>query len=232
MTRLLSTYWQDFVHLLFPELCEGCKASLVAGEKLICIQCETSIAYTNYHSWTENATSQRIAGRFPFKYASSLAYFTEDGLIQHFVHLLKYKNKTDIGVLLGRMMGQAIRSSDWQVDAVIPVPLHPKREAKRGYNQSYFLALGVAEILKVPLLNQSLKRVKNTSTQTEKNRIERMENVKDAFVFSPLKEQNIKHLLLVDDVLTTGATIEACALAILQQKQMELSIMSVAIASN
>lgn len=232
MEHWLSTYWKDFVHLLFPELCEGCRAALVAGEKLICLQCESSIAYTNYHSWTDNATTQRIAGRFPFRHASSLAYFTEDGLIQHFIHLLKYKNKTDIGYLLGKMMGQAIQATAWPIEAVIPVPLHPKKEAKRGYNQSYFLAAGVAEILKIPILNNSLKRVKNTSTQTEKNRMERMDNVKDAFVFSPLKEKTYKHLLIVDDVLTTGATIEACAKAILQNSHIDLSIMTVAIASN
>lgn len=233
---LVLQQFRDFgsglVHLLFPNLCEGCGQPLLKGEEVICLNCETLIPFTNFHLIPDNETAIRLSGRIPFQHASSLTFFTNESLIQHLIHGLKYKSKKQNGIFLGKEIGKTIKASRWEIDGIIPVPLHPKKEAKRGYNQSDLIAEGISEVLCIPVFKNHLKRTKNTTTQTDKTRAERIENVSGAFSISKKDDLKNKHLLLVDDVLTTGATLESCAFTLLQIPQVKISIATIAIAAN
>lgn len=221
-----------FAHLLFPNLCEGCGQPLLKGEEVVCLRCESLIPFTNFHLQTENETVLRLSGRFPFQHAMSLTYFTNESLIQHILHGLKYKSKKRNGIYLGKELGKRIKLANWNIDAVIPVPLHPKKEAARGYNQCDLIAEGVSNTLPISVYGNHLKRIKNTTSQTDKTRAERIENVSGAF--SVIKSEKLagKHLLLVDDVLTTGATLESCATTLLYIPNVKISIATIAIAAN
>ncbi len=194
---------------------------------------------TSYHHIVDNESVLRFAGRIPFVNATSLAYFTEDGLLQHLLHGLKYKGKKEIGSYLGRRLAGSILKNkpaemqeNWisSVDMIIPVPLHPAKLAKRGYNQSLLIAEGMADILKIPVADNILIRVKDTESQTRKSRAERVNNMADAFSLRNKGLLTNKHVLLCDDVLTTGATLEACALALLNHDSLKISLATIGIA--
>lgn len=216
--------------LLFPRLCEGCRKPLVTSEEVICIGCETHLSYTHYHHIPDNETALRLSGRIHFQHATSLAYFINKGLLQHLIHGLKYNGKTQNGIYLGKELGTAIKNNNWNIDAIIPVPLHKKKELSRGYNQSMVIGKGISEILEVPVLNNVLVRTRYTESQTDKTREERIQNVSDAF--KVIKPQEIlgRHILLIDDVLTTGATLEACATSLLSLQNVTISIATCGIA--
>src|SRR6185312_5058207 len=152
-----------------------------------------------------------------FFYATSFAYFTSEGLLQHLLHGLKYTNKKQTGIYLGKQLAYDLQQTNWisEIDAIIPIPLHNKKEAIRGYNQSELIAEGIGNVLNIPVLNNALLRKRHTDSQTKKSREERLMNMKDAFEVTSSHLLKNKHILLVDDVLTTGATIESAALALL-----------------
>jgi ComF family protein len=170
----------------------------------------------------------------PLQWGASAYYFTQKSPIQKALHLLKYHNKPDIGVMIGRALGKKLLDNPdcAPVDAIVPVPLHPKRERLRGYNQSAMFAQGIAASLNVPILEGTLRRNTFTITQTNKKRMERFQNVGEVFTAQHLHLLQGKHLLLVDDVLTTGATLEMCGLALLQAPKTQLSIATIAIADH
>lgn len=228
---LLSRIREGFLHLLFPRLCEGCCASLLFEERVLCLSCLDQLPLTAYHHLPSNETVLRFAGRFPFVSATSYAYFTKEGLLQHLLHRLKYKGRKENGRRLGELLGYELQIVPWAqtVDVIVPVPLHPKKQAARGYNQSDLIAEGMSEVLGIPFLADGLKRVRHTESQTNKTRQERADNVQDAFRAKSAAVQG-RHVLLVDDVLTTGATLEACSLALLDQN-CKVSIATIGIAS-
>jgi len=223
---------KGITHLFYPDLCEGCNKPLVAEEVVLCIACETLVPETGYDSVADNDTSMRFAGRIPFQHASSFAYFTEDGLLQHLLHGLKYKGRRDIGAFLGSRFARRLSATDWisTVDAIVPVPLHTTRIARRGYNQSEVIAEAMSGVLHIPTLSRSLARVRNTESQVNKNRIERTENMQSAFAVTDDAEFAGKHILIIDDVLTTGATIEACAAALQAVDGVKISVATIGIA--
>lgn len=230
----LKSLAHGFTHLFYPRLCEGCSKPLLAEEEVLCLNCNVfNLPRTAYHHIADNETTMRFAGRVPFVKATSFAYFTVDGLLQHLLHELKYKDKKEIGTFLGRQLGSDLAQLNWQagIDFIVPVPLHPEKEALRGYNQSLLIAEGMSDILHIPVAHKLLKRVKNTETQTQKTRTERLENMTGAFELNPDKKYEGKHLLIIDDVLTTGATLEACAMAILSCPGTSVSIATVGIAN-
>jgi ComF family protein len=188
---------------------------------------------TNYHHIADNETALRFAGRIPFVHATTLAYFTNDGLLQHLLHGLKYQGKKENGYYLGKQLGGQLKETDWatSIDAIIPVPLHRAKEAKRGYNQSLHIAKGIGEQLQISVINNVLLRVKDTESQTHKSRAERAENMRDTFELREKGHVTNKHILLCDDVLTTGATLEACALALLKEEGIRISIATIGIVS-
>jgi ComF family protein len=204
------------------------------AEPVLCIYCKSLIPQTNYHHISDNETALRFAGRIPFQNASSFAYFTKDGLLQHLLHALKYQGKKEIGIFLGRQFGYALQGIPWTntIDLILPVPLYIKRYKERGFNQSKLLAQGLQEILTIPIDATILQRVRNTESQTLKTREDRANNMKDAFVVAKGELLKNKHVLLIDDVLTTGATLEACANVLVPVSGIQISIATIGIASS
>ena len=229
---LLKELFSGASHLIFPQLCEGCRTPLLQQERVLCMGCTYELPQTAFHHISDNEAALRIAGRIPFKYATSFAYFSEDGLMQHLMHRLKYSGRKSIGKFLGQQAGYALKSAPWirEVDTIVPVPLHPRKFAKRGYNQSEVIAEGIAQTINVPVQQEGLVRIRNTDSQTRKSREQRIENVKGAFALNPKKPIIAKHILLVDDVLTTGATLEAAASTLLQSQAFSLSICTIGLA--
>jgi ComF family protein len=229
---LLQEIAYGLVHLFYPRLCEGCNKPLLGSEDVLCLGCGLQLPKTAYHDIEDNDTATRLAGRVPFIYATSFAYFTNDGLLQHLLHGLKYTNKKEIGIYLGKQFANDLLKNDWirSIDVIVPVPLHAKKEAARGYNQSVLIGEGMSEVLHIPLVADKLIRTRQTESQTQKTRSQRLENMKDAFLVMDAATLTGKHILLIDDVLTTGATLEACALALLQVQDLKLSIATIGIA--
>lgn len=186
------------------------------------------------HLSRENEFTQRLWGRLNVEGGAAMYYFARKSPIQHALHQLKYHNQPEIGVKLGREFGQKLKSSDIfrSVGAIIPVPLHPKKERLRGYNQSVMFARGISETMEIPVLTDVLTRRTFTETQTKKKRMERFQNVGEVFEVRKPAFVEGKHLLLVDDVLTTGATLEVCGQALLGVPNTKLSLATIAIAVN
>jgi ComF family protein len=216
------------VHLLYPDLCEGCSKPLISGEHVLCMGCATMLPETNYHYADNNETALRFAGRVPFEKATSLAYFTDDGLLQHLLHGLKYRGQIENGKYLGARLAAALKDGGWLngIDAVMPVPLHASRQQERGYNQSAIIAKAMGLITD----EVSLMRVRKTESQTTKTRAERADNMQGAFKLADNNNLSGKHILILDDVLTTGATIEACANVLQTAQNVKISIATIGIA--
>ncbi len=223
---------QSLLHLFYPSLCEGCQSPLIGSEWVLCLACESQLPETGYHHIAENDTVMRFAGRVPLTSGTSLAWFTADGLMQHLIHGLKYNKKKETGLYLGNLLGQRIAEAGWPEppEIIIPVPLHPAKEAKRGYNQSDLIARGIAEAIGAKVGKDILVRARKTESQTNKSRTERVKNMENAFQLKNPSAIAGKHLLLVDDVLTTGATLEACATALMKVESIKISIATIGIA--
>lgn len=228
----LREWAHGLVHLVYPRLCEGCNKPLLGAEDVLCISCILQLPETGYHDAADNETALRFAGRIPFIHATSFAYFTNDGLLQHLLHGLKYADKKETGYFLGNKLGTRLKTTKWisDIDMIIPVPLHEAKQAKRGYNQSMLLAEGMSNALSIPASDKLLKRIRDTDSQTRKTRIERVDNMSNAFELKENTHLKGKHILLIDDVLTTGATLEACALAILKEESIKISVATIGIA--
>lgn len=209
----LSNLLQGLSALMFPELCEGCNRQLVGNEEVLCIGCEQHLLTGDTQIVAGNEAELRFAGRLPFAHAASFTQFYNDSLLQHLVHGLKYRNKKRIGIYLGRLWGRQLSKAPWikDVTAIIAVPLHKAKEQKRGYNQSLLIAQGIADATGIPLRTDVVRRVRNTESQTRKSRTERIENMARAFETIDRPDSGNAHVLLCDDVLTTGATMESCA---------------------
>ncbi len=217
---------ESILHVVFPHVCDGCGSDLLNIESRLCIRCIASLPETNFEIHPNNPVEKDFWGRIPIANASAHLYFTKESLVQHLMHQLKYKGNKELGLQLGRLMGNALKSADRfsDIDALIPLPLFPSKEKKRGYNQATVLCDGIAEILNIPVLNNVITRPQHTETQTKKGRIERWRNIEGKFqLVDPLKIQS-KHILLVDDVVTTGATLEACGNELLKADNVKLSI--------
>ena len=230
--NLIYDYLHDFISLFFPQLCATCGKNLFKSESTICTQCFYHLPYTNFHLDDENRVVRQLYGRIPFESAAAFLYFAKGSKVQNLIHGLKYNNKPEIGTRLGEMYGQKLKAIEKfkEIDLILPVPLHPKRLKKRGYNQSEYFAMGLSNSLEIPLRSDILVRPVATSTQTQKSRFSRFENMKDVFSISNSELLQGKHVLLVDDVLTTGATVEACALELLKVQALRISIASIAFA--
>ncbi len=224
--RLLKLWFSDLVGLLFPDRCGACETPLYTGESAICTSCLYQLPYTDYHLYTENRVARQFWGRVPVKAAMAMLYFKKESSVQRLIHQLKYKHQTGIGIYLGQLLGERLTQSILykKVDLIIPVPLHPKKQRERGYNQSSCIAKGIATQLTVPVLEHLLKKEIETSSQTHKSRYERYENMKAVFSITAKTDISGKNLLLVDDVITTGATLEACANLLLENGAASVSI--------
>ncbi|MEO5683480.1 MAG: phosphoribosyltransferase family protein [Chitinophagaceae bacterium] len=199
-------------------------------QSLLCLQCMNSLPLTNFHFHAGNPVEKHFWGRIPVAGATSLCHFTTGSLIQHLLHQLKYKGNKEAGYFLGRMMGQSLQAAGRfrQMDALVPLPLFAARQKKRGFNQAAVLCDGIAGILQLPVIDDAVIRLSATETQTHKNRIERWENMEGKFELINPAAIAGKHLLLVDDVVTTGATLEACGHELLKANGVKLSIATLA----
>lgn len=230
--KLQARYLADFVSLLFPELCQACGESLVAGEELLCLDCRYHLPFTDFHLKPENIVARQFWGKIGLEAAYSLCYFTKGGKMQHLMHQFKYKGVQKIGNLLGNIAGeQLIKASAFSsIDLIIPVPLHKSRFRKRGYNQSACFAEGLSEKLNIPVDIDNLVRIRATETQTHRSRFSRFENMQQVFALTNPQALINKHVLLVDDVVTTGSTLEACGTELLKVAGLKLSIATIAYA--
>lgn len=218
--------------LLFPRLCVVCGDKLIEQEQWICLHCLHHIPRTNFHFNPENPVAQLFYGRVQIEYATAFFAFSKGSQYQKLLHNLKYKGMKELGEEVGKHFAiDLIQSSDFlSVDVICPVPLHPQKERKRGYNQSWWIASGIAKQMNKELSANNLKRVTATETQTRKNRFERWQNVEGIFELSNPEAFSGKHILLIDDVVTTGSTLEACAASIISNTNAKVSIATLATA--
>ncbi len=205
--------WKDLLHLIFPEICPACMEALPAGDSAICPSCFAKLPRTEFHLIRENPTQQMFAGRYPFHLVSSAFYFEKGGSVQRILHEIKYRNGTKLAMQLGTAYAVELREAAFfpSNPIFVPVPLHPLKLHRRGYNQASFLARGMAEAFPSGQMWEGLKRTKDTESQTRKGRFARWQNVEDVFTLKEKIPEACEHVILVDDVLTTGATLEACA---------------------
>lgn len=227
----LKAAFSDLLFLFYPKVCLLCPNPLVKGEHLVCTNCMVNLPKTTFVFGKHNMVEQIFWGRIKIKAGIALYWFEKGGKVQHLLHELKYKGKQEVGIQFGRYLGREIikTSEAKEIDVICPVPLHPKKLKRRGYNQSYCIAKGIAEVLLKPVLPHAIARTSYTETQTKKSKIDRWENVKDVFTISQPDFVDHKHILLVDDVTTTGATLEACAKAF-NGLDVEISVATLAYA--
>lgn len=224
--QLLADIKESLLHLAFPHVCEGCGTDNLQSEQLLCLSCSNALPETNFHLHANNPIEKIFWGRMPVTHATAQFYFTKESMMQHLMHQFKYKGNKEIGFYLGKLMGTALASSNRFsfIDALIPLPLHKSKEHKRGYNQAAVLCEGIASILLKPVLKNVVVRTEQTETQTKKGRIERWQNMEGKFLMKNAEAIKGKHVLLVDDVITTGATLEACGKEILKAENVQLSL--------
>jgi len=229
----LSKWMNDFAGLLYPRLCLACAERQPPRGSLVCASCQLKLPRTDHHELQENAFTERFWGRVPIFSGAAMFHFVKGGRAQHLLHQLKYEGKQEIGVLLGEWYGRDLRDSPWfrSVEAIVPVPLHPRKERLRGYNQSDTFARGLSRSMRVPWYKNGLHRRVFTETQTKKGRLERFGNVEEVFEVGEPSILAGKHLLLIDDVITTGATLEACAHTLLGLPGVKVSMATIAMAS-
>jgi ComF family protein len=223
---------QDLLGLFFPNLCLCCQTALPNMETHLCLNCQQKLPYTSLHESQENMFTQRFWGRVSLTYGAACFYFVKKGSAQQLIHHLKYANKRQIGFHWGRIYGKKLQQTDHfqEVQVIVPVPLHWKRQKQRGYNQAAMIARGIADVLQRPLLPQALYRTRHTETLTRKSRLDRLQSIEGAFAVRQKEALCGKHILLVDDVMTSGATLEACALPILELPDTKVSMVTLAIA--
>jgi ComF family protein len=228
----MSNLFEDLLGLVYPNLCVICGENLVRGEKMICINCLHSLPRTHYHLVPDNTVEKRFWGKVPLYRATSFYFFYKGSPYQKLLHELKYRGNREIGEVMGKHAAiDLIASPDFcTVDVIIPVPLHPKKLAKRGYNQSECIANGIAAVIKKPIDNTNLIRTRENQTQTRKSIFDRYSNTKGIFSLKCKNMYREKHVLLVDDVLTTGSTLEACMLTLMQTEHIKISVFTLALA--
>lgn len=230
----MKSLFENFLSLFFPSLCLWCENALLVTEKYICIGCELQLPKTNFHLTPGNAAEKTFYGRVAIENTSSFLFFQKGNITQQVVHTLKYKQQPQLGIFLGENYAYALKQCDWikTIDIIIPVPLHKKRLAERAYNQSQMFARGLSQVLNIPYFTHCIEKGASTSSQTKRSRFSRWKNMEDSFLITDTTLLIGKNILLVDDVITTGATLEACAIEILKIPNTKVSIATIAYTQN
>ncbi|MBT8221018.1 MAG: ComF family protein [Bacteroidia bacterium] len=228
---LLSAF-RDAIRCISPSLCQICGEALVYDAQIVCLSCEEDLPVTSFHMQKDNPFTDKFFGRINLQAGASYLYFTKEGIAQKLVHQLKYKGKTKLGTSLGQRYGHVLKESSLfkNIDLIMPVPLHRKRLRSRGYNQSSLFAKGISETMDIPMDSNNVIRHRATKTQTRKTRLERFQNVDGAFRVLDPKQLEYKNVLLVDDILTTGATLEGCSKELLKIPGLQLSMATIGFA--
>lgn len=230
MKFFATEIFTDFIALFYPRYCFACDQGLAKGEETVCSSCMLELPRTNYHANPDNALMKRLYGRVPLQFAAAFFLFRKHGKVQKLLHRLKYNNHPEIGETLGQVYGHDLReyNLDQKIDMIIPVPLHKSKKRKRGYNQSAAFGKGLSTSLNKPCPEDVLVKITKTETQTKKTKLARWQNVKEVFHVAKPEQLHQQNVLLVDDVITTGATIEACAKMLLDAGCKSVSIASIA----
>jgi len=219
------------ITLFFPKLCHACNTVLKDNEIDICVGCRHELPVTNYHFERPEIVKKIFYGRVQLEAATALFYFHKKGRVQQLLHHLKYQGDEDIGRVFGNWLGAELQESPYyeSIDVVIPVQIHLKKLKQRGYNQATLFAQQIAKVLNVPYVDDVLLKSVNTKSQVFQSREARFQSVSHSFYAQNLNTVDNKHILLVDDIITTGATIEACALVLNPEKKVRLSVATLAI---
>jgi len=230
MWSTIQSYIKDFSHLIFPHYCEGCGTDAILQHEFLCMKCLAQLPETGFENITNNPVEKLFYGRLNIQNATAAFYFSKQSLIQHIIHQLKYKGNKEAGIFLGKLLGNQLNKSERfnSVDVIIPLPLNAIKEAKRGYNQAAIITEGITTIFNKPIESKAVVRTVFTETQTHNNRIERWQNMDGAFAVKNTEAIKNKHVLLVDDIVTTGSTLDACGNIILESGCSALSIATVA----
>ena len=230
--RFLPEILDDLLGLIYPQLCVTCGERLISQEKFVCMKCWFDLPVSRFENNDENKVAQLFWGRVQIEHATSWFHYRKGSRYQKLIHAIKYKGLKELGLEAGGRFGDVLATAEnfKLVDFIVPVPLHPKKQKKRGFNQSEWIARGISESAEIPLNLNNLHRKIFTSTQTRKSRFERWQNVEGIFGVKNPDEYKNRHILLVDDVITTGSTLEACAYEILKIQNAKVSIATLAFA--
>lgn len=226
--------FQSIINLFFPKVCAGCNSFLTANENVICTLCRHHIPLTNHHLNPENEAFKKFYGKVPIEHASALFYFHKKGIVQEVIHKLKYKGHEEIGTVLGNWYAEELKEIPvfQEIDAIIPVPLHKKKYRQRGYNQVSTFGLALSNELKITYNESILIRTVYSKTQSKKNLLGRTEGIESIFNVNFTQKDHQKHFLLIDDVITTGSTLEACCRALMKIPGTRISIVCMAMAQS
>ena len=229
----LSVY-QDILSILFPKYCIGCQQICSSKENFLCPSCRHELRETSFHLQPNNPMKEKFWGRIPIEQAMALLYYQKGGVTQKLIHALKYQGQEQIGKWLGEWYAQRLLASNslQTVEVVIPVPLHPKKMKKRGYNQVTLFGKAIAQALQVPFLEDVLLKQTYTSSQTKKHWLERQESHSEQLFLAKIAPIQNKHILLVDDIVTTGATLTRCASLIIENASASVSLTCMAYSLN
>ena len=223
-------FLKDIFYLFFPKICVTCSSSLLQSEEVVCTKCRHDLPIIGYTDYQKNKITSIFYGKIPIEKATSFLYFYKEGKVQKLIHQLKYKGNQEIGSFIGLWFGQLLKESNQfnDIDYIIPVPLHPKKLRKRGYNQLTTFGNSLNYILKIPYKTGILVKSNTSKTQTYKNRFDRFFESNSNFKITNTTFLENKHVLLIDDVITTGATLESCCLELLKTKNIKISIVTIA----
>lgn len=234
MFRFIQSLIENFADLLFPALCLGCNQSIEKSNTILCVSCRMNLPETNQHQEPYDRTLlNKFAGKVPVQFLASYLYFKKGGIVQKLIHQIKFNGKKEAAKELAGWYGYQLKqecSLFQEIDLILGVPLYKSRQQQRGYNQADWIAEGFSETLEIPTQTGVLVRNYFNSSQTNKNRLERWENVKTVFSVAQPEAVKGRHILIVDDVLTTGATIEACIVELLKAECTTVSVLTLAVA--
>jgi ComF family protein len=224
--------FKNLISLFYPQLCVGCSDALVGSEQFFCPECFSKLPKTHYRSHQDNTAFDRFLGKVPIQKAAAYLYYNKDGLGQKTVAEIKYRGNIQLGKWIGAHLAADLLPSGFfeDMDFILPVPLHKKKLRKRGFNQSEIVAQGISGVTGIPVETHNLYRSQANVSQTRKGVYDRWKNTQGIFEVKNIESVENKHLLLVDDVLTTGSTLEACAQALLKCRNVKISILTLAIA--
>lgn len=223
--------WQHLADVFYPRACVCCEEALLDQESLICLTCQFDLPLVDNQKYRSNVVTRIFEGRVPIVFGASFLFYHELGKTKQLIHQLKYRNQQDVGILFANWLGNQMKKSEvfHSIDCIVPVPLHQKKLRKRGYNQLTKFGKRLSEILEVSYKDDVLQRVSFTQTQTKKKRLARFQNTQSRFVLNESENIDYQHILLIDDVITTGATLEACCKELLKANDVKISIATMAV---
>ena len=233
MRSFINEIGESVTRLFFPHVCAGCRTDLLPRSTLLCLRCMADMPRTWFEESPHNPVEKKFWGRLPLIAATAQYYYNRESLMQHLIHQFKYGGDKSLGLQLGRIMGKELKASGrFEVDVLVPLPLSEEKERRRGFNQAFVLCQGMADVMRLPVFERIVTRPLFTETQTRKGRIDRWRNMEGKFCLADTRQLANKHILLVDDVVTTGATLEACGSEILRAQNARLSLATLCYASD